>query len=69
MHLVHELNGLRIDYTRQNTFKKEKHLKRSTKNGPAENQAAWNSRLLLRENLLIFPYVLFGTYLFVNFHI
>ena len=25
--------------------------------------------LMLRENLLIFPYVLFGTYSFVNFHI
>ena len=24
---------------------------------------------MLRENLLIFPCVLFGTYLFVNFHI
>ena len=25
--------------------------------------------IMLRENLLIFPCVLFGTYLFVNFHI
>ena len=27
------------------------------------------NKQVLRENLLIFPCVLFGTYLFVNFHI
>ena len=29
----------------------------------------WKVSTLLRENLLIFPCVLFGAYLFVDFHI